>query len=597
MHSSRGGQKFRNLILSSPVGPTLRKAKRRISPPLNDLRRRGELVAADVLDILGIGHETEVPLPRQWAKVLHRSRDTLAHLPAADSQRILFATSHGFTPYMIACETTLATSLRLRGAQPHFLVCDHALPACEFNCWGNWSPDPGEFAPGPGSPYRADNCESCTNSLLGVLDQFDYPIIRFIDFVEPDDLVRLQAIVDGLQFDEYGDFTYKGIPVGEQARASVVRSLRRGTLEATPYTHWLFKRYLLAALFVVDLGERILDRVQPDCLGTVHGVYVTHGTLCELARRRGVRVVVWAGAAYRRHTMVLSHDETYHRSLVTMPRSEWDRGPLTAEQEARLDSYVDSKRFGGQDQISYHLQAVEDRTRFIEELGLDLQRPIVSLFTNVLWDAQILYSSNAFANQLDWIFTTIHYFSCCPDLQLVIRVHPSEARGIGTNQPVVQEIEARFPKLPENIIIVRPESHLSSYTLADMSQAALIYGTNMGLEVAVRGVPVIVAGEASVRGKGFTYDASSREEYLALLDQIMDLPHNSSEMVERARRFAYHFYFRCMVDFPQVHVKNPPAPQGLRLRFRHLSDLAPGNNPSLDAICDGILHGSDFAMD
>ena len=181
---------------------------------------------------------------------------------------------------------------------------------------------------------------------------------------------------------------------------------------------------------------------------------------------------------------------------------------------------------------------------------------------------------------------------------MVIRVHPSEARGIGTKQPIVGEIKTRFPNLPENVKVIPPESYLSSYTLAEMSQVVLVFGTTVGLETAARGIPVIVAADTFFGAKGFTYDPNSPEEYFALLDRAMQLPHNSPQMIECARKFAYHVFFRATVDFPQVHARDPVWSRGLRLKFRRLSELAPGHSPDLDAICDGILHHSDgFAQE
>ena len=56
---------------------------------------------------------------------------------------------------------------------------------------------------------------------------------------------------------------------------------------------------------------------------------------------------------------------------------------------------------------------------------------------------------------------------------------------------------------------------MSTYALMSLCNAAIIYGTKMGVELTSVGLPVIVAGEAWIRNKGLTHDASSPEEYLA----------------------------------------------------------------------------------
>jgi hypothetical protein len=165
-----------------------------------------------------------------------------------------------------------------------------------------------------------------------------------------------------------------------------------------------------------------------------------------------------------------------------------------------------------------------------------------------------------------------------------------------TRQPIAPEVRQRFPTLPTNVRLIPPESDLSSYTLAEISQAALIYGTKMGLEIALRGIPVVVAGETLSRNKGFTYDISSAAEYFELLSRIETLPRNSPEMIERARRYAYYLFFRRMIDFPLLAVKNATLSTGLRLNFDHLAQLEVGRDAGLDVVCDGILTGSPFVI-
>ncbi len=60
---------------------------------------------------------------------------------------------------------------------------------------------------------------------------------------------------------------------------------------------------------------------------------------------------------------------------------------------------------------------------------------------------------------------------------------------------------------------------MSTYALMSLCNAAIIYGTKMGVELTSVGLPVIVAGEAWIRNKGLTHDASSPEEYFRILER------------------------------------------------------------------------------
>jgi hypothetical protein len=252
-----------------------------------------------------------------------------------------------------------------------------------------------------------------------------------------------------------------------------------------------------------------------------------------------------------------------------------------------------SRWSGARDWIWFHDEPDEDFATYACEVGLDLEKPIVALLTNVMWDAQLHYPANAFSNMLDWVLQTIRYFVRRRDLQLLIRVHPAEIRGTArSRQPLVPEIEKAFPELPPNVFVIPPESQVSTYAAVATANAAIIYGTKTGVELTSVGIPTIVAGEAWIRNKGLTLDASSPEDYFRILDRLPLPDRMSPEQVTRARKYAYHFFFRRMVPIPSIIPTKSVPPY--KVALDSLEELLPGRQPGLDVICDGILEGSPF---
>jgi len=220
----------------------------------------------------------------------------------------------------------------------------------------------------------------------------------------------------------------------------------------------------------------------------------------------------------------------------------------------------------------------------------------VGLLTNVSWDAQLHYPANAFPGMLAWLVETCRYFGRRPDLQLVIRVHPAEISGFPqSRQPILCELRRHLPALPSNIIVVPPESPVSTYALMSLCNAAIIYGTKTGVELASVGLPVIVAGEAWIRNKGITHDARTPEEYFAILARLPFAGKMTDEARQRARQYAYHFFFRRMIPLPFVQPKAGFPIYTMNLGS--LDALRPGAHRGLDTVCDGILHGSPFVCD
>jgi hypothetical protein len=145
----------------------------------------------------------------------------------------------------------------------------------------------------------------------------------------------------------------------------------------------------------------------------------------------------------------------------------------------------------------------------------------------------------------------VTFFADRPQVQLVIRVHPAEGRSIGPS--VMELIRQTTPSLPAHIHVIESSDKVNTYDLIDLCAMALVFTTTAGLEIATRGIPVAVSGGAHFRGRGFTIDADSWEEYFAKLDEVLsDLPAHrlTKEQVESARNYAYAYFCEYPRSFP-----------------------------------------------
>lgn len=510
---------------------------------------------------------------------------------AAGGPRVLMATSIGSTAHAVSVESALAAALTLRGAEAHILLCDGALPACA-ECEASFYPDIARFA--AHGPSR-DLCRDCTWPAERVYRSLGLHVHRYSEYLTADDRAEASRLASDCAIGAVATCAWHGFPVGEHAVAGALRFFATGSLDDEPHGERVLRRYLEAAILTAAATTRLIETLRPSSMVVTHGIYVPWGLLSEVARRAGVAVSTW-NVAYRKRRFIFSHDDTYHHTLLSEPRDAWEGTPLSDGQERELMDYLASRREGLFDWIVFH-RAVRQRPEDLASaLKLDMSRPVVGLLTNVSWDAQLHYPANAFPNMLDWLVETCRYFAGRPELQLLIRVHPAEVSGFPpSRQPILAELRKRVPDLAPNIVVVPPESGMSTYTLMSLCNAAIIYGTKTGVELASVGQPVIVAGEAWIRNKGLTFDASTRDEYRALLDRLPFAGRLDAEQTARARRYAYHFFFNRMIPVPFFE---PKAGYPIfRLRLATLDQLLPGATPGLDTICDGILHRQPYVFD
>jgi hypothetical protein len=510
------------------------------------------------------------------------------HSEQYSGKRILIATSLGCYEHAIVVERALAVALSLRGAKVEILLCDQALPCCQMTKIYNVTP---EILLSRDDTPR---CRGCVPAGLNAFERSGLQIHRYRQYLTLDDLSLSKEISASVALKDIQDFEYEGFAVGEHALAGALRYYARGNLVEEPLAEGILRRYLCASVLTVQAVRRLLEINAFTTAVFHHGIYVPQGVIGAVCRQAGVHVVNW-NPAYRKHSFVFSHHDSYHHTMITERVNVWEDMDLDLLRESSIMAYLKSRWHGTEDWIWFHEGGVESPHAITQETGIDFRKPCIGLLTSVMWDAQLHYKSNAFRNMLDWTVQTIGYFRYRPDLQLLIRIHPAETTGmIPSRQKMKDEIDKVFPRLPSNVFIIPPESPISTYSAMQQCNSVIIYNTKAGIEISCMGIPVIVAGEAWIRNKGFSIDVSSPEDYFKVLDQLPFATGLSPDQLMRAKKYAYHFFFRRMIQLPFIISREKGR---FELDLTGPRDLRRGNFHGLDVICDGILKGSPFIVD
>lgn len=506
---------------------------------------------------------------------------------AQNGQKILIATSVGSHLAGTVLESTLAIALTLRGTNVHVLLCDAVLPAC-LACWSDIYPDHKQFSEkGP-----SNDCKDCFEPAFKMYRSIGLNVHKYSDFISSADIKKAIAISSSLPYQDIKNYKLGGLAIGEHAMAGTLRFFACGTLDDEPYGEQILRRYLNASLLTLSAITNLLRSHSFTSVILHHGIYVPQGIIGEVCRQKCVHVITW-NPAYRKKCFIFSHYDTYHHTMISEPTEKWANILWNNQTETKLMDYLKSRWKGTQDWIWFHYKPEFELQNIIDKTGVDFSKPCIGLLTSVMWDAVLHYPSNAFPNMLEWVLRTIEYFLRRPDLQLIIRIHPAEIRGtLPARQKIADEIAKFFPQLPQNIIVIPPESNISTYALMSKCNSVIIYNTKMGIELTAMGIPVIVAGEAWIRNKGFAIDVNNPEDYFKVLDQLPFSQRMSEENTLKAKKYAYHFFFRRMIplDFMEP---SKGVPQ-YRINIKNINEMTQGKCKGLDVICEGILKGNDF---
>lgn len=515
------------------------------------------------------------------------------HAPQPRPLNVLIATSSGGHFTALNVESVLAAALTLRGHKVQALLCDGILPAC-IETVHTLYPTPSLRARLVRSGPK-ELCISCTRPGAAHYAQLGIDVLFYSHFLTPEEQQEVERIAASVPLSEIPAYAINGIRVGESALSGMLRFLARAELSGEPFEGELLRRYFAASLLTYFAMCSLLDQGAYDVCVLNHGIYVPQGVVAEVCRKKGVRLVTW-NPAYRKGCFIFSHHDTYHHTLMNEPPSAWESIVASPGLSNVIDNYLVSRERGDNDWIKFHSDPNFQAAEYLARIGVCNDRPIILLLTNVAWDAQLHYPANAFPNMMEWIRTTVRWFAERQDLQLVIRVHPAEVSGnVPSRQRVVESLATEFPALPQNVKVISPEDTISTYALAAIADCALIYGTKMGVELSARGMPVIVAGEAWVRGKGFTIDCSDREDYFRALDRLPMRWRLPVQDIERAKAYAFHFFYRRMIPLPFMQTR--PGWPSMMPALNALDNLFPGNYEGLDVICDGIVFGTPFVFE
>lgn len=285
----------------------------------------------------------------------------------------------------------------------------------------------------------------------------------------------------------------------------------------------------------LDAARRLasfLDRRRPDLAVVFNGGVMEYGAAFHVARQRDIPVVTFESSAQRRGSYVLSRNRTFG-DLDTAALWQADAPHIVDEKRrARVMSWADTR--GGRERFGAPRgrRAIVDPGERVQvkELGLDPDRAVVCLVPNLTWDTGVQGRDTVFASVRDWAVSTVEFFQRRPQYQLVIRVHPLEESR--SEEFLGQFIRERWPALPANVRLIEAGEPVSSYQLLDIGQLVLVYTGNLGIEAAMYGMHVVVAGRPHYAGHGFTREPATREAYFALIEAILADP-EGTKIAER----------------------------------------------------------------
>jgi capsular polysaccharide biosynthesis protein len=389
------------------------------------------------------------------------------------------------------------------------------------------------------------------------------------------------------------ELRFHGADVGREALSTVSRYLHAGGVRLDdPRARKLLAELLPAAIRTALAAEALLDDLKPELVLFNERNYADQGPLCDVALNRGLNVIQFV-AGFEDDTMVFKRytAETkgiHPRSLSDESWSQVAAMQWTGRHERELEQDFARRYDKSATYFARWNQGWTERhsrDEIVGRLGLDPSRRTAVVFSHVLWDANMFYGRDLFADQEEWFVETVRAACHNEHVNWIVKLHPANVwkrRRDDVTAELDEEvaIRKRVGRLPPHVHLLSPDTPIATWSLFDVTDWGLTIRGSVGFELPCFGKPVLTAGTGFYSGRGFTVDSETADAYLARVSAIQDVPPPRDEQVTLARKHAYSL-FRLrqarFVSFRSVYVPleriGHPSEATIELRVRSADEL------------------------
>ena len=267
--------------------------------------------------------------------------------------------------------------------------------------------------------------------------------------------------------------------------------------------------------------------------------------MLDCARRLSVHTVCLEGWAWRHGHLICNHNAPaldYDIQSWLKKIQPWD--DEKEQQVIRYSNFLEGGYTGGSEWLDnfYSVQRSQVSATLPQSLREFVQegQRIFLVAPNVIGDSSTLLRETIFSGQQKWIIALIEYFRGKPEAKLLIRAHPAELWAQSKVRIRMAEVARRHAQGAKNIYIIDAEEELNTFTLLPFVLGGLVWLSSAGVDMVVRGVPVIAAARPKYTGLGIVEEPASTKQYFELLDEwICSSKRPSPQQVLMAKQYLY----------------------------------------------------------
>jgi hypothetical protein len=464
----------------------------------------------------------------------------------------------GLEPFH-ASQVMLAKTMDEAGHAGIVLSCNGLLPMCTVKFAMRTDPSSWNDT---GNPV----CVACRAARRRTADDYELLEISLESLVNVDDRALIEDVIRRSDRSPW-TVEYDDIEFGTISLAEVLRDRRKHTVGELDDSDTRLLTALLRSSLAVYLGlQKLVARFNLNQIA-YFGEYAYWQAPQIVAARRGLGLLAVSHGYNRDIDRRLLSIRPCHAMVHYFEQiDDWQNyagHPITPKvvRDIAIGALFRLTNQGGAS--TYSPTWSGDSRKVFEELGLARGRRTIVAYPSS-YDEYVCIAGQfkalgltypdrpqPFADQEVWLRELVKWVSKRPDLQLVLRLHPR--MGVGHRHSTLssdyRKLREAFATVPSNVVVVWPESKVSSYTLAEFADVALISWSSMGLELARFGVPVVAAFQrvGPVPLSDFIKFELETDRYFAAVEAALDEP-ATIEKICGAFRWTHYLHWASLID-------------------------------------------------
>lgn len=504
--------------------------------------------------------------------------------PEESRKRILLFPSYQHSKFVALHDATMTLALTARGADVLPVLSGFFYEKEDVIFGGTFNDNRAEKQFG----YSRDE-----NTLFSSLLNLECVSLRGVSPKEFNS--EAKTLLNSLSYNSRKQVTYKGYKIGEMCDKIVSNLNNIPAMEDTKDHLRQYEDHIRNCIRLVDACENLIRVYRPDVIVSNVPFYYKWEIPFLVAQKEGIPVYS-SMASERKNCFFWSRNET--KLFDASPC--WESYYASSFADKYLDainSAIEDRVHGRISHISF-LPAKNEKHNKLSSIKERLNgRPCVLFPVNVLVDAAVLVPTQAFETCVEMIKDVVEFFRSHPQYVCLMKAHPAEKLWDDMGGDVQSMHLARVLKklgldLPENVIFIDYNESFSSFNLFSLVQGLIAYSSSTCMEVAWFGKRVISAHPTHYSCAGFVHIPSSKDDFFKELTSILtaDVAGLSKDEIERrSRHYYFLYYFISQIDLKLLQ-GNDLGTVPANLYYSSIDALLPGQNTTLDYLCDAILN-------